>query len=207
MNSEISYCYRCGCPATSKEHVPAKAFFPKGLQQNLVTVSSCVRHNQNTSSDDEYVRNVIITCDQNNRLAYEIWKGKVKRSFIRSPKLFFRQFKVKHKDGSSYLYDRLRIDNVMKKIAFGLYFHKYRSIWKSEPVPFYLHIYFDDYKSDIEIRWPSFNQVPWTDSYEGANPNVFRYEFFDANINGIDDRFLKITFYEGFTVLFAPNAE
>lgn len=56
-------CYCCDRDATSKEHVPAKAFFPeqkylpKGctdLRKNLITVPSCEYHNTNKSGDDEF---------------------------------------------------------------------------------------------------------------------------------------------------------
>ena len=53
-------CYICGQPATSKEHSPARCFFPKGeIKGELTKVDSCRIHNEDTSKDDEYVRNII----------------------------------------------------------------------------------------------------------------------------------------------------
>ena len=54
-------CYVCGREATSREHVPPRCFFPDDnrYRKQLITVRSCTEHNEDTSLDDEYVRNVI----------------------------------------------------------------------------------------------------------------------------------------------------
>ncbi len=53
------YCYWCGEPATSKEHVPPKCLFPEDkdikpilnetFREHLITVPSCDKHNLSKS--------------------------------------------------------------------------------------------------------------------------------------------------------------
>ena len=80
-------CYICGQPATSVEHAPAKCFFPEDKRVNLTTVDSCSVHNEDTSKDDEYVRNIIAMSIGNNQVAYSHFLQKCIKSFERSPKL------------------------------------------------------------------------------------------------------------------------
>jgi len=53
----MKICYFCGENAQSKEHVPARCFFPENesYRKQLITVPSCEKHNEDTSVDDEYV--------------------------------------------------------------------------------------------------------------------------------------------------------
>lgn len=50
-------CYFQGCPerGTTREHIPAKSFFPIDQRNQLMTVRSCKQHNNEKSSDDMYV--------------------------------------------------------------------------------------------------------------------------------------------------------
>lgn len=49
-------CYFQGCPgpAVTSEHVPPQSFFSKEQRQQLITVRSCVQHNNAKSIDDIY---------------------------------------------------------------------------------------------------------------------------------------------------------
>ncbi len=49
-----TYCYACTKESVSREHVPAQSFFPKGYRNNLITVPSCRKHNQDNSIDVEF---------------------------------------------------------------------------------------------------------------------------------------------------------
>ena len=50
-------CYYRGCTqaGTTKEHIPPRAFFPTNLRNQLLTVKSCPKHNNDKSGDDTYV--------------------------------------------------------------------------------------------------------------------------------------------------------
>jgi hypothetical protein len=54
-------CYYCGKEQTSVEHIPPKSFFPKNQRKNLLTVPSCDEHNQQKSTDDEYVKAILLS--------------------------------------------------------------------------------------------------------------------------------------------------
>jgi hypothetical protein len=198
-------CYMCNDPAVGFEHAPAKCFFPKGNRQNLITVPSCALHNNSTSKDDEYTRGIIVTASGTNELAVRHWRGNVRKTYLHSPKLFLNTFK--DRKGRSYFHDRLRIDGVMIKIAYALYYHIYKKTWESNPAPFYSQMAFDDGKSDIEYRFPDFKSIPDYAIYEGANPSVFKYQYLEGNFNGIPDCLFKMIFYEGFEVVIMPLKE
>jgi hypothetical protein len=200
---EDTICYRCNRKATNIEHVPAKCFFPKDKRLNLITVPSCITHNNETSIDDEYVRGVLVSCSGNNDTALKHWRGMVRNTFLKRPKLFLKTFKTQN--GNSFFHDRIRIDNVMIKISYALYFKEYGKHWKSKLVPYYENLYFDNGKTDIEVRLPNFKTIPPYNTYLGANPDVFKYYFLDGKINNKQNSLLRFTFYDGFRVLVLPE--
>lgn len=53
-------CYFCGNEVTGVEHIPPKSFFPKGKRQDLITIPSCDKHNQEKSKEDEYIRSILL---------------------------------------------------------------------------------------------------------------------------------------------------
>ncbi|ASJ84917.1 hypothetical protein OFL75_09370 [Pseudomonas aeruginosa] len=54
---ETTTCYHCDAEGTGREHVPPKCLFPKGSDwSKLMTVPSCVTHNNATSKADEYLK-------------------------------------------------------------------------------------------------------------------------------------------------------
>lgn len=63
-------CYACSRPAVSKEHAPPKGFYPprkevfqapkgKDYRRNLISVPSCIEHNSDKASDDNFVQAAI----------------------------------------------------------------------------------------------------------------------------------------------------
>jgi hypothetical protein len=195
----------CDAPATGVEHVPAKCFFPKGQRINLITVPSCDLHNNATSKDDEYTRGIIVSCSGNNKLALSHWRGDVRKGYIHSPKLFLKTFR-EQKD-HSFFHDRSRIDSIMIKIAYGLYYHTFKKVWNSTPVPYYKQFRFDDGKTDIEVLLPNYQSIPEHPIYEGSNQAVFKYQYLEGKINGREDCLFKLIFYDGFEVLILPSQE
>lgn len=127
-----AHCYFCGAPQTSAEHAPAQSFFPKGHRLNLITVPSCATHNEQTSLDDEYVRNIIAMLIGNNAVAERHFLDKCLRSLRRSPGLSAqtlgksRPVYTSQNNGpqiptTAFSIDRLRVDRVLKKIAYALF--------------------------------------------------------------------------------------
>ena len=73
-------CYFQGCSqkGVTKEHIPPKSFFPKDEKEQLLTVKSCVDHNNAKSKDDLYVlAQICMNASPSNR-AREIFFKKVK---------------------------------------------------------------------------------------------------------------------------------
>ena len=132
-------CYLCDNEATSDEHCPPQSFFPPGRRNNLITVPSCSTHNEETSMDDEYVRNVIAMTKGNNDVGANHFKNKGLRSLQRSvglSNITFRNPKqlnfIKDDDKSKTMaveVDRNRFDKVMRKIAYGIFYFKFNHTW------------------------------------------------------------------------------
>ncbi len=91
-------CCICQQPATSQEHAPARCFFPQGeIKGELTKVDSCTLHNEATSKDDEYVRNIIAMSIGNNEVAHSHFLKSCVKSFIRSPKLLSATTKIRQR--------------------------------------------------------------------------------------------------------------
>lgn len=124
-------CYMCHEPATTREHVPPKSFFPDGHKTDLLIVPSCAKHNNGNSSDVEYVRGIISSAIHVNETGQAVNRGKVKRSYDRSPGLLRQSFKglvpvlFQGEETAAFDVDKDRLDTVISAIAHGVYFHHF----------------------------------------------------------------------------------
>jgi len=200
-------CYLCDNKSTSHEHVPAKCFFPKGGNINLITVPSCNIHNLDTSLDDEYLRNLIALTQGNNLIGKQLFINKGVKALENSNKKYdeivrnpiFLNF-IKNDDNTKNLtiqVDINRFDRAIKKIAYGLHFYKYRETWNKELLIGKSNFVTDNYEVDPVIKF--INGIPKIRDcivYDGANQTVFKYSFFmyEKKI------FLTMKFYEYFEV-------
>ena len=82
-------CYWCGegVPKVSltSEHVPPKCFFPKGYRNQLMTVPSCEKHNNDLSYLDEKFQ-FYFKAHKSNIVAKNDFLDKVVRGFKRKEK-------------------------------------------------------------------------------------------------------------------------
>ena len=206
-------CYICNRIQTSDEHVPAKCFFPTNKRLNLIKVPSCVIHNSKTSKDDEYIRNVITLNRAANNTAVEHFRNKGKRSLERRPALLARIAQnpkflnlIENDETTKNLtfeVERERFDKVMKKIAYGLYFHKYKKTWEKELVVSADWLITDSYKTDFlapEIK--KFSILKPNSILEGDNPEVFQYTFTDFPSQ--TEKFAFFRFYEVLDIYVFP---
>ncbi len=72
-------CYFQGCDENgiTKEHIPPRSFFPDGEKNQLLTVKSCVKHNNKKSKDDLYVlAQICMNASPSNR-AREVFFRKI----------------------------------------------------------------------------------------------------------------------------------
>ena len=199
-------CFLCGSDASSKEHVPPKCFFPDGgkYRTQLITVPSCTKHNLDTSQDDEYVRNVIAMSIGNNAIGFKQFFEKVVKSYIQSPRLMNRTLarsqRVITAQGSTTAFEieRDRFDSVIKKIAYGLYYDKFRKPWNRKLIVMSRHLRCGDMSEDEFgelLRWAENNCPPL--QFHGENSKVFQY-IFDPDDQDPEYSFFWIRFYENF---------
>ncbi|HEY8659267.1 MAG TPA: hypothetical protein VIL78_09525 [Hanamia sp.] len=211
--NKIKSCFLCNSIATSVEHVPAKCFFPEDKRINLITVPSCSKHNEDTSLDDQYIQTIIAMTKGGNTTAVSHFLHKGVAAFRKTPgleKLITRNPKFFNfiKDDEStknltYEVDRIRFDRVVRKIAYGLHFHKFKIVWNkelaistgrlvgpnNEPDPV-----FEGLKKHVFL---SANAV-----FEGNNPDVFKYTF--ISFPSRKENFILMNFYEAFDVWAIP---
>jgi hypothetical protein len=113
-------CYWCGQQATNKEHVPPDNLFPPNHKVNLITVGSCIEHNNKFSELDEKFR-LILQAAGGNKIAREMFADKTLRGFKRN-KSHQNEF---HKNTFCVGYDNKTIDLLrIDGKSFNLYFSK-----------------------------------------------------------------------------------
>lgn len=123
----------CKNKATSVEHAPAKCFFPKKQRSQLITVPSCSFHNEKTSKDDEYVRNIFIGFAGAQDAGKQEVLATTFRSFDLSPSLkasvrsCMEQVSYQGRDFWTVRLNWERIERTMHKIACALHRSHYRT--------------------------------------------------------------------------------
>jgi hypothetical protein len=209
-------CYLCDNEATSVEHCPAQSFFPKDNRTDLITVPSCSIHNEQTSKDDEYVRNIIAMTKGNNSVGANHFKNKGLRSLQRSIALSNITFKnpkqlnfIKDDDNSktlAFVVDRNRFDKAMRKISYGLFYFKFHQTWNHKLAIAAHNLVTENLETDSIAEWIRANNKLGTDfPYEGSNPDVFRYSFLHFTFS--HHKFLVMKFYNWFEVWAIPRED
>lgn len=201
----------CNEPKTSVEHAPPKSFFPKEHRVNLITVPSCILHNENTSSDDEYARNIITVSINNNQESIDHFFSKSLKSFKRNKEstnkivsTFINADEIQI-GAKAFRFDRARFDRVIRKIAYALYYHKYGKSWNRLLAVLTNQIRNADLTNDsfggmFDKMSNDLNSLP----LEGNNPQIFQYSFIEFGSNENDIAIFMI-FYEGFPLLIIPD--
>lgn len=209
-------CYLCNAEKTSIEHSPAKCFFPEDKRLNLITVPSCDKHNLDTSLDDEYVRNLIAVTKGNNQIGENLFNDKGNKSLKNSRKKYseFAQ-NLKHLNfikgnedtkNLTFQVDMVRFDRVIKKIAYGLYYSKFRKTWYNKLVISKPNFITADYQIDLIAQIiNSKKELRKSIIYEGSNPDVFKFSFINYEFKTMHHKLLVMQFYEGFEVWAIPR--
>lgn len=140
-------CYRCGEPATCREHVPPRCLFPdsvdipeRDLRINLITVPSCDAHNLSKSKDDEFLMVSVAGIIGNNSIGYRHKLTKVDRALKRTSLHLLDAVFTKRKhyivEGArtnSFIEviwgspDYTRLESCFEHIAFGLFHAHFKS--------------------------------------------------------------------------------
>lgn len=203
-------CYMCNKEKVSVEHAPPKSFFPSEMRSSLITVDSCQEHNEDTSLDDEYVRNLITMLIYGNSTAYKQFSEKTIKSFKRRPALLHSITKKQHPVNFNGVQtvaleiDRDRIDLVMRKIAYALFYHKYNQLWLRKLITATTHLKTPEFKNDPFTQLIEDIQRDHTPQYEGNNPDVFQFAFIRLDDN-IYNNFLRMKFFNGFEMWIIPD--
>jgi hypothetical protein len=119
-------CYFQGCDGNgdSKEHIPPKSFFPTDQRDQLLTVRSCPKHNEDKSPDDLYVLAQICMNASPANGAREVFMERI------GPQLEFndealRKMLIKNSvelEGGArkYKVDSKRLDRFFSALSFGI---------------------------------------------------------------------------------------
>lgn len=211
-------CYMCNMPATSREHVPPKCFFPeqkdfgrsKDYRQNLLSVSSCDQHNTSKSQDDEYLLFLITSHFDNNLIAQKHFSTKIIRAVKRNPSMY--KFVEKNSpiliDGQptiAYTVDLARFNKEIDHITRALFYIHYN---QKLDLPINIHTpdLFAINQQDAdkinqhtkEIEEVTVNALT-TQPKHGQNKEVFYYQH--MTIPHIPSFVFRMVFYSGFVVI------
>lgn len=122
-------------PDMTRDHIPPKSFFPKPRPTNLITVPCCTECHRKFTQDDEYLRNLLISIDGNERHpAAEMLQDKGKRSLSDSNANGYAQIKFRiaypglmryahgmTAPGATKVLDDQRIEDVLERMTVGLF--------------------------------------------------------------------------------------
>lgn len=79
-----SGCAYCGAPSSTVDHVVSRALYPQSKSSSRlprITVPACQACNGGWADDEPHFRNVLMVAGAPNAAVYELWVGKVRRSF------------------------------------------------------------------------------------------------------------------------------
>jgi hypothetical protein len=133
-------CLYCGAPGPEKDHVIPRCLLEKPYPRNLLTVASCARCNRSYSKDEEYFLAIMAQTGFVSSLRDKVSQGGVvDRMLHRSAgleQLFLNSLSVADGGGVAMIPDEVRIANVTRKIAFGLFWHRYKPRTRPDLVDF-----------------------------------------------------------------------
>lgn len=197
----------CHSPATTREHVPPRSFFPEQERNNLIVVPACERHNNANSIDIEYVRNILVNPLPTNEHARALFKDKVMPAYGRRKALFNRTFAdltrivLNGQETAIYTIEIDRFNSVMKSIAYGMHHHHFSRIYYGSWVVFCRHLVFKeaflkgrpDNAEEMRkiLTSATFQQV------DARNPEIFSFGLRD---NGNGRLIFEFIFYGGLDV-------
>ena len=122
-------CSYCFGEATTRDHVIARCLLEKPYPPNLLTIPSCRECNSRFKRDEEYFLAVMATSGFVPTLVSKVdTDGVVDRMLWKSPgldSLLQRSLDVTARGDVYITPDEIRIANVARKVAFGLYSHRY----------------------------------------------------------------------------------
>lgn len=200
-------CYMCSKPATTKEHVPPKCFFPSTkdgkFRNKLITVPSCKEHNNDTSAADELINLLLYIVTENDKneacsaqtqklMDFNSKNGERKKSLINklianNPKIVNLSERFKNKSGITlsfeYLPLRPTLISTFNKISCGVYFYTTgkKLVGRHHVIDcigrYQNFINNMDRMERKQLFIKTLNH--FNVQFEGSNPQVFKYRFYE----------------------------
>ncbi|MFD2543765.1 hypothetical protein ACFSSB_15670 [Lacinutrix gracilariae] len=205
MNTK-DICYWCSNPAIGDEHIPPKGLFPKGHRNNLITVRSCAKHNQDFSKIDERMRFYMTSMGGESEIAKNHFDNKtirgLKRKESRGLAIDLVTSKFTTTEGDTFFRENAtNWDSYFEKIIKGLYFYHFNKSLKDRTHFFSnkirmlmlsanAHFYYHTIEHKLSQDWINGNP---------ENKEIFDYKYYYSEH---ENQFLVImTFYESHKVI------
>lgn len=202
MSTTNKTCYMCNNPATSKEHAPPKALFPKvaRFRKNLIKVPSCEKHNQELSNSDQILLELLVVQHIRGNEPFTILSGQFlnRQSINYSRKINTLVNKIEkvtpvllvnNITGEQIQTGMIQLNNSTKsfyasleKLGCALYFHEFN---KKLTGNFFTHLDIlvkrDEMAAYVQNLYNLSTQIMDQSkiSFKGENPEVFQYRILE----------------------------
>ena len=161
--SKENGCIYCGKPATTREHVPSKAFLVEPYPVNLATIPACFECNNGFSNDEEYVACFLDVLKESIYQGYSRSSATVQRleKNTNLKKLLVEQIKVTD-DAVQYAFDETRFQRILIKLAKGHAGFEFDNInFDDSDIQISYDFIFNLSEADID----SFEEIPQTNLF------------------------------------------
>jgi len=209
-------CYFQGCDnkGITKEHIPPRSFFPKGENEQLLTVRSCELHNNRKASDDQYVlAQICMNASPSNR-AREVFLKKIEPQLLHNDGAFKKMLSngaVALPDGGvRYPVDLDRFDEFFTALSCGIIF---KTCHEQLPENYFIHHQYPNFSSEnggeLGLRvLKEFEQLISGESIKALDfgkPNTWNERIYSVKVFGMPSFKASITvvhlFYGRFKVV------
>jgi hypothetical protein len=183
----MKVCAICGKKeATTKDHVPPKAIFPKPRPENLIRVPACTDCNNGASVyDDLFKVYLSMQVAGQSEISSRLFREKTARTLKHNRKLLTqlaeksKELHIENENGNlvtrtGVLWDSEAHDIVMERIIRGLYFHHKGNVLPSDTIlrVQWLHGIPEDTESKLHL---------FTEATIGNDQVIYKYFIYDKD--------------------------
>lgn len=224
MSTTNLTCYMCNNPATSKEHAPPRALFPKDerFRKNLIKVPSCEKHNQELSNSDQILFQLLVVQhiigNEPFKILSQQYLNKKSINYSRkintlvnkiekvTPVLLVNNVTGEHtQTGMIELNNSIRsFYSSLEKLGCALYFHEFK---KKLIGNFFTHLDIlvkkDEMVTNVQNLYNLSTQIMDQNkiSFKGENPEVFQYRILETK-NMSNVVIIEFLFYQNIRGIF-----
>lgn len=165
-NGIMSTCYYPGCEshANTKEHITPKSFFPDSSRDNLMTVKSCRKHNNEKTKDDIYALANICINSIADSSAIEVFESSVKPQLMHNNKALLRKIignPIKNEVSHQFQIDITRLNSFFDCLTYGVVYKKLKKrvdLESYQTKHIYMNLSYGSDKNNIEERMKEYWQ-------------------------------------------------